>query len=97
MWFIWCNSRTTTSVAAVKLPATKKCTNSQPCPAVDEHSLTLQSTVTTDLPFNIKTTLHFVGFEVFTAVVMKSIIFWDMTPCRHEAQNTGWLRWFMIA
>jgi hypothetical protein len=23
----------------------------------------------------------FVGFEVFTAVVMKSIIFWDMTPC----------------
>jgi hypothetical protein len=21
------------------------------------------------------------GFEVFTAVVMKSIIFWDMTPC----------------
>jgi hypothetical protein len=23
----------------------------------------------------------YVGFEVFTAVVMKSIIFWDMTPC----------------
>jgi hypothetical protein len=23
----------------------------------------------------------FVGFEVFTAVVMKSIIFWDVTPC----------------
>jgi hypothetical protein len=23
----------------------------------------------------------FVGFEVFTAVVVKSIIFWDMTPC----------------
>jgi hypothetical protein len=23
----------------------------------------------------------FVGFEVFTAVVMKGIIFWDMTPC----------------
>jgi hypothetical protein len=22
-----------------------------------------------------------VGFEVFTAVVMKSIIFWDITPC----------------
>jgi hypothetical protein len=22
-----------------------------------------------------------VGFKVFTAVVMKSIIFWDMTPC----------------
>jgi hypothetical protein len=26
--------------------------------------------------------LHFfVGFEVFTAVVMKRIIFWDVTPC----------------
>jgi hypothetical protein len=24
---------------------------------------------------------YIVGFEVFTAVVMKSIIFWDMTPC----------------
>jgi hypothetical protein len=23
----------------------------------------------------------FVGFEVFTAVVMKSIIIWDMMPC----------------
>jgi hypothetical protein len=23
----------------------------------------------------------FVGFGVFTAVVMESIIFWDMTPC----------------
>jgi hypothetical protein len=23
----------------------------------------------------------YVGFEVFTAVVLKSIIFWDMTPC----------------
>jgi hypothetical protein len=23
----------------------------------------------------------YVAFEVFTAVVMKSIIFWDMTPC----------------
>jgi hypothetical protein len=22
-----------------------------------------------------------VGFDVFTAVVLKSIIFWDMTPC----------------
>jgi hypothetical protein len=22
-----------------------------------------------------------VGFEVFTAVVMTNIIFWDMTPC----------------
>jgi hypothetical protein len=24
---------------------------------------------------------NFVGFEVFTAVVMKSINFWDVTPC----------------
>jgi hypothetical protein len=24
---------------------------------------------------------HSVGFEVFTAVVLKSIFFWDMTPC----------------
>jgi hypothetical protein len=23
----------------------------------------------------------YVGFEVFTAVVMKNIIFWDVTPC----------------
>jgi hypothetical protein len=23
----------------------------------------------------------YAGFEVFTAVVLKSIIFWDMTPC----------------
>jgi hypothetical protein len=23
----------------------------------------------------------FIGFEVFTAVVLKSIFFWDMTPC----------------
>jgi hypothetical protein len=23
----------------------------------------------------------FVGFEVFTTVVMKSTIFWDITPC----------------
>jgi hypothetical protein len=27
------------------------------------------------------TVIYFVGFEVFTAVVMKSIIFWDVTPC----------------
>jgi hypothetical protein len=27
------------------------------------------------------TKIYDVGFEVFTAVVMKSIIFWDMTPC----------------
>jgi hypothetical protein len=28
-----------------------------------------------------KSSLIFVGFEVFTAVVLKSILFWDMTPC----------------
>jgi hypothetical protein len=28
-----------------------------------------------------------VGFEVFTAVVMKSIIFWDMTPCSPFSVN----------
>jgi hypothetical protein len=28
-----------------------------------------------------------VGFEVFTAVVMKSIIFWDMTPCSLLSSN----------
>jgi hypothetical protein len=27
--------------------------------------------------------LYIVGLEVFTAVVMKSIIFWDMMPCSH--------------
>jgi hypothetical protein len=27
-------------------------------------------------------TLNYVGFEVLTAVVMKSMIFWDITPCR---------------
>jgi hypothetical protein len=27
------------------------------------------------------------GFEVFTAVVMKSIIFWDMTPCSLLSYN----------
>jgi hypothetical protein len=25
--------------------------------------------------------VKYVGFEVLTAVIMKSIIFWDMTPC----------------
>jgi hypothetical protein len=31
--------------------------------------------------FDVKTSHNYVGFEVLTAVVMKSIIFWDMTPC----------------
>jgi hypothetical protein len=29
----------------------------------------------------VRTEIKFVGFEVFTAVVLKSIFFWDMTPC----------------
>jgi hypothetical protein len=28
-----------------------------------------------------------VGFEVFTTVVMKNIIFWDMTPCSPSSFN----------
>jgi hypothetical protein len=28
-----------------------------------------------------------VGFEILTAVVMKSIIFWDMTPCSSLSFN----------
>jgi hypothetical protein len=31
--------------------------------------------------------LWYVGFEVFTAVVMKSIIFWDMTPYSPSSFN----------
>jgi hypothetical protein len=34
-----------------------------------------------------------VGFEVFTAVVMKSIIFWDMMPCS-PLSCTLLARWF---
>lgn len=26
-------------------------------------------------------TTHFIGFEIFTAVVMKNTAFWDITPC----------------
>jgi hypothetical protein len=29
-----------------------------------------------------------VGFEVLTAVVLKSTIFWDITPCRPLSQLT---------
>jgi hypothetical protein len=32
-----------------------------------------------------KTNFTYVGFDVFTAVVMKSTIFWDMTPCKLAA------------
>jgi hypothetical protein len=30
-----------------------------------------------------------VGFEVFTAVVLKSIFFWDMTPCSAPGSLRG--------
>jgi hypothetical protein len=30
---------------------------------------------------------YFVGFEVSTAVLMNSIIFWDMTPCSSSSFN----------
>jgi hypothetical protein len=33
------------------------------------------------LTHSLQTIMFCVGFEVFTVVVMKSIIFWDMTPC----------------
>jgi hypothetical protein len=35
----------------------------------------------------MKDKLEIIGFEVFTAVVMKSIIFWDMTPCSPPKVN----------
>jgi hypothetical protein len=35
----------------------------------------------------IKSVIFYVGFEVFTAVVMKSIIFWDMMPCSPLSYN----------
>jgi hypothetical protein len=30
---------------------------------------------------SVLTITRYVGFEVLTAVVMKSTIFWDITPC----------------
>jgi hypothetical protein len=32
----------------------------------------------------------YLGFEVFTAVVMNSIIFWDIAPCSPFLRNVGW-------
>jgi hypothetical protein len=34
-----------------------------------------------------RTRYYFVGFEVLTAVVMKSTIFWDITPCSPLSVN----------
>jgi hypothetical protein len=36
---------------------------------------------------NYKPISRYVGFEVFTAVVMKSIILWDITPCSPSSFN----------
>jgi hypothetical protein len=36
------------------------------------------------IPLNIR---DYVGFEVFTAVVMESIIFWDVTPCSDVSEE----------
>jgi hypothetical protein len=36
---------------------------------------------------DLKICNQFVGFEVFTVVVMKSIIFWDITPCSWEVED----------
>jgi hypothetical protein len=35
---------------------------------------------------NVTSIIH-VGFEVFTAVIMKSISFWDITPCSPLSVN----------
>jgi dolichol kinase len=35
----------------------------------------------TSCTFKFRSCPYFVGFEVLTAVVMKSAIFWDITPC----------------
>jgi hypothetical protein len=43
--------------------------------------------------FNYFSTLTVVGFEVFTEVVMKSVVFWDMTPCSLLC-SSRLARWF---
>jgi hypothetical protein len=40
--------------------------------------------------------VYVVGFEVFTAVVMKSIIFWDMTPCSPLSFNRRFGRTYRL-
>jgi hypothetical protein len=37
--------------------------------------------------------LHYVGFEVLTPVVMKSAVFWDITPCSPLKVNQRESRW----
>jgi hypothetical protein len=41
----------------------------------------------TDSKHAYKCSMNCVGFEVFTAVVMKSIIFWDIMPCSPLCRN----------
>jgi hypothetical protein len=37
--------------------------------------------------FDISNVEYLVGFEVLTAVIIKSAIFWDITPCRRLKVN----------
>jgi hypothetical protein len=41
---------------------------------------------------SINHTIYCAGFEVFIAVVMKSIFFWDVTPCDPEDGGDMFLR-----
>jgi hypothetical protein len=40
--------------------------------------------------------IYIVGFAVFTAVVMKSIIFWDMTPCSPLGFDRGFVETYCL-
>jgi hypothetical protein len=43
-----------------------------------------------------KCVVYCVGFEVFTAVVMKSIVFWDMMPCSPLSFNRCFRRTYRL-
>jgi hypothetical protein len=45
---------------------------------------------------NVKTDLKYVGFEVLTAVVMKSTTFWDITPCNPLKVNPRFGRTYRL-
>jgi hypothetical protein len=47
-----------------------------------------RSALTTQGRFVRYRSLYLVGFEVFKAVVLKSIFFWDMTPCHIPEEDT---------
>jgi hypothetical protein len=38
--------------------------------------------ITGTFPSSAVVQMGFVGFEVFTAVIMKNAVFWDVVPCR---------------